>query len=201
MCSCRPVPTLCSAMQLYIDLPAGAGLSYSTDPADYATDGALGAPCCWHARQQHAGTAACIWELKQCLGPPDPQARGTLHLQQAARPVPGCRVALKAGRPAVGFPNVACRLPDAAGRARCAAGLPQQTWSQASSASVSQHAGLPGHPRFLRADLQTTQDLYAALLGFFGDLFPAFQENDFYIAGESYAGIYVPLTGEQRSRV
>lgn len=40
-------------------------------------------------------------------------------------------------------------------------------------------------------DIQTAKDAQQFLLGFF-DRHPDLQENEFYIAGESYAGIYVP---------
>jgi len=41
-------------------------------------------------------------------------------------------------------------------------------------------------------DTQTANDNYAALRVFFEDKFPELAKNDFYIAGESYAGVYVP---------
>lgn len=40
-------------------------------------------------------------------------------------------------------------------------------------------------------DDQTAADNYAALLNFF-DKFPEYESNDFYITGESYAGVYIP---------
>ena len=45
-------------------------------------------------------------------------------------------------------------------------------------------------------DLTTAQDTYEALVGFF-KLFPQFADRDFYIAGESYAGVYIPMIIEQ----
>ncbi|KAK8761390.1 hypothetical protein V5799_027348 [Amblyomma americanum] len=41
-------------------------------------------------------------------------------------------------------------------------------------------------------DTKTTHDNYLAVLKFF-DNFENFRQNDFYIMGESYAGVYVPL--------
>ncbi|KAK9804123.1 hypothetical protein WJX73_001313 [Symbiochloris irregularis] len=41
-------------------------------------------------------------------------------------------------------------------------------------------------------DYQTTQDAYQAILQWF-EKYPYFLSHDFYITGESYAGVYVPL--------
>jgi len=41
-------------------------------------------------------------------------------------------------------------------------------------------------------DVKTTTDLHAAVLKFF-EIFPEFKSNRFFVSGESYAGIYVPL--------
>lgn len=41
------------------------------------------------------------------------------------------------------------------------------------------------------SDISATQDFYEGLMGFF-KLFPKIADNKVYIAGESYAGIYVP---------
>lgn len=40
-------------------------------------------------------------------------------------------------------------------------------------------------------DNSTALDSYTFLREFF-DVYPEYRENDFYIAGESYAGIYIP---------
>ena len=44
-------------------------------------------------------------------------------------------------------------------------------------------------------DFAQADDLYEALLRFF-DKFPQLRGNEFYIAGESYGGVYVPLTAK-----
>ncbi|KAK9807139.1 hypothetical protein WJX73_009932 [Symbiochloris irregularis] len=41
-------------------------------------------------------------------------------------------------------------------------------------------------------DHQATQDAYEALLRWL-EMYPAFQNHDFYLTGESYAGVYIPL--------
>jgi len=43
----------------------------------------------------------------------------------------------------------------------------------------------------VRNETEVAMDLYNALVGFF-ELHPQYQQNDFYIFGESYAGKYVP---------
>lgn len=45
-------------------------------------------------------------------------------------------------------------------------------------------------------DTSTAEDAYAALTVFF-EGFPEYQQNDFYISGESYAGMYVPTLALQ----
>jgi len=45
-------------------------------------------------------------------------------------------------------------------------------------------------------DLSTAQDTYEALLGFF-ERYPELKANPFYITGESYAGVYIPMIMDQ----
>ena len=45
-------------------------------------------------------------------------------------------------------------------------------------------------------DTSTAQDNYVALVRFF-EKFASLKDNDFYIAGESYAGIYIPLLANE----
>lgn len=45
-------------------------------------------------------------------------------------------------------------------------------------------------------DSSTAQDNYAFVQAFF-DLYPEYRGNDYYITGESYAGIYVPTLAQQ----
>lgn len=45
-------------------------------------------------------------------------------------------------------------------------------------------------------DTKTAEDNYDALIAFFAK-FPEFAKNDFYITGESYAGIYIPTLVQQ----
>jgi len=45
-------------------------------------------------------------------------------------------------------------------------------------------------------DTQTAEDNFNFLVNFF-KAYPEYQANDFYIAGESYAGIYVPMLAER----
>jgi carboxypeptidase C (cathepsin A) len=45
-------------------------------------------------------------------------------------------------------------------------------------------------------DTQTAVDNLMALRVFF-EQYPTYQGNDFYLAGESYAGIYVPMLAEE----
>ncbi|KAH7936214.1 hypothetical protein HPB52_020088 [Rhipicephalus sanguineus] len=45
-------------------------------------------------------------------------------------------------------------------------------------------------------DYNATEDNYRAVLEFF-DNFPQFRQNDFYVTGESYAGVFVPLLAQR----
>ena len=45
------------------------------------------------------------------------------------------------------------------------------------------------------SDFQTAYYNYMALKDFFAG-FPEFAANDFYVTGESYAGVYVPMLSE-----
>ena len=49
---------------------------------------------------------------------------------------------------------------------------------------------------FTYNDPTTTEDNYKALTDFFRK-FPNLKKNDFYISGESYAGIYVPYLANE----
>lgn len=49
---------------------------------------------------------------------------------------------------------------------------------------------------YVHNDTSTAIDNYYALLNFFQE-FTEFQDNDFYITGESYAGIYIPTLANQ----
>lgn len=48
-------------------------------------------------------------------------------------------------------------------------------------------------------DKQTTEDNYKAVMNFF-QRYPMYLENDFYITGESYAGVYIPLLAQRLLR-
>lgn len=48
----------------------------------------------------------------------------------------------------------------------------------------------------VNTDESTAQDAYEFLVNFF-NAFPEFKSNKFYITGESYAGIYIPMLIEQ----
>lgn len=49
----------------------------------------------------------------------------------------------------------------------------------------------PNQADYFQTDEGTASDNYQALLNFF-ELFPEFKSNQFFVTGESYAGIYVP---------
>ncbi|PKI45093.1 hypothetical protein CRG98_034477 [Punica granatum] len=49
---------------------------------------------------------------------------------------------------------------------------------------------------YVTGDIQTTSDTHAFLLKWF-ELYPEFQANPFYISGESYAGVYVPMLASE----
>ena len=48
----------------------------------------------------------------------------------------------------------------------------------------------------INTDESTAQDTYEALVAFFA-AFPEYAKNDFFITGESYAGVYVPMIVDQ----
>ena len=48
----------------------------------------------------------------------------------------------------------------------------------------------------VNTDESTAQDAYEFLVNFFRD-FPEYSSNKFYLTGESYAGIYIPMLMEQ----
>jgi len=49
----------------------------------------------------------------------------------------------------------------------------------------------PNPKEYVTGDIQTAKDTHAFLLKWF-EVYPEFVKNPFYIAGESYAGVYVP---------
>ena len=46
-------------------------------------------------------------------------------------------------------------------------------------------------------DRYTAKASRAALVDFFKNKFPEFANNDFFISGESYAGVYIPTLAEE----
>mmetsp|Transcript_9529 Transcript_9529/g.27004 ORF Transcript_9529/g.27004 Transcript_9529/m.27004 type:complete len:536 (-) Transcript_9529:359-1966(-) len=46
-------------------------------------------------------------------------------------------------------------------------------------------------------DTRAANAEFAALRGWFDDLFPEYKKNDLYLTGESYAGIYIPMLAER----
>ncbi|KAL3279163.1 hypothetical protein HHI36_016677 [Cryptolaemus montrouzieri] len=59
--------------------------------------------------------------------------------------------------------------------------------------SFTKEGGLP------HDEIQIGEELYEALRQFF-ELFPELRKNDFFVAGESYAGKYVPIISDKISR-
>jgi cathepsin A (carboxypeptidase C) len=52
------------------------------------------------------------------------------------------------------------------------------------------------NPKYFKAnDDQTCDQNYYALLDFFNNVQPQYKKKDFYLSGESYAGIYLPMLG------
>ena len=45
--------------------------------------------------------------------------------------------------------------------------------------------------------LQTADENYAALQDFFNNVFPEYMNRSFYVTGESYGGIYLPMLTER----
>ena len=56
-------------------------------------------------------------------------------------------------------------------------------------------AGFTMWVNICHSDFQTAYNNYMALKDFFAG-FPEFAANDFYVTGESYAGVYVPMLSE-----
>ncbi|KAI5648981.1 hypothetical protein M9H77_34986 [Catharanthus roseus] len=86
---------------------------------------------------------------------------------------------------------------------RSSGGLPilhlnPYSWSKVSSIIyLDSPAGVGfSYPTSPTGDLQTASDTHAFLLKWF-EQFPEFLSNPFYLAGESYAGIYVPTLAAQ----
>jgi hypothetical protein len=56
--------------------------------------------------------------------------------------------------------------------------------------------GVAASANCVNTDESTAQDAYEFLANFFA-LFPEYKSNKFYITGESYAGIYIPMLIDQ----
>ncbi|XWS75996.1 hypothetical protein CRYUN_Cryun01aG0139700 [Craigia yunnanensis] len=64
------------------------------------------------------------------------------------------------------------------------------SWSKVSNI-IYLDSPVGNHSDYVTGDLQTATDTHAFLLKWF-ELYPEFLSNPFFIAGESYAGVYVP---------
>lgn len=80
--------------------------------------------------------------------------------------------------------------------------LNDYAWNKKANVLYLESPGGVGFSKSLRnnnftyTDATTTEDNYRALTDFFRK-FPNLKKNDFYISGESYAGIYVPYLAQE----